>query len=72
MVICALIILFSVHLTFLYGQIGPEQSPCPDLFQYIFNGNEWYGIIEGPNPSTKHTIHLKVTLSLAAQLSTVR
>lgn len=46
-------------------------SPCPDLFQYRFDGAEWYGVTELPSPQLGQTIKLNVLLSLRAQLPTV-
>lgn len=46
-------------------------SPCPELFQYRFDGAEWYGVAELPSPQLGQTIKLNVLLSLRAQLPTV-
>lgn len=54
----------------LQGQGIPE-TPCPALFQYDFNGNEYFGIIELPSPRIGQTVKLNVIMSLRAQLPTV-
>lgn len=47
-------------------------SPCPHLFQYTYNGNNWIGEIELPSPPIQHhEVVLHVTLSLRAA-TTVR
>lgn len=46
-------------------------SPCPELFQYRFDGAEWYGVAELPSPQLGQTIKLNMLLSLRAQLPTV-
>lgn len=56
------------------GQGGYQQtpaSPCPDLFRYRYDGNEWHGMLEIPFASLGQTIKLNVMLSLKAQLPTV-
>lgn len=42
-------------------------SPCPQLFKYKYNGNDWYGELELPSPPIQHReVILKVVLSLRA------
>lgn len=42
-------------------------SPCPELFQYKFNGNDWYGELELPSPKIdQREVILQVSLSLRA------
>lgn len=47
-------------------------SPCPQLFQYKYNGNDWIGEVELPSPPIDHhEVILHITLSLKAA-TTVR
>lgn len=47
-------------------------SPCPQLFQYKYNGNDWIGELELPSPPIQHhEVILHITLSLKAS-TTVR
>lgn len=47
-------------------------SPCPQLFQYKYNGNDWIGELELPSPPIQHhEVILHITLSLKAA-TTVR
>lgn len=67
-----LVILIAVRLT--GGQVGYQQtpdSPCPHLFRYHYDGNEWQGIVDVPYNSLAQTIKLNVMLTVKAQLPTV-
>lgn len=47
-------------------------SPCPQLFQYKFDGNNWIGELQLPSPPIQHNeVVLHLTLSLRAA-TTVR
>lgn len=53
-----------------YYDIPP--SPCPQLFQYKYNGNDWIGELELPSPPIEHhEVILHITLTLRAA-TTVR
>lgn len=42
-------------------------SPCPRVFQYKFDGEEWYGELDVPSPPIEHReVILQVSLSLRA------
>lgn len=42
-------------------------SPCPQLFQYKYDGNNWIGELELPSPQIQHReVVLHITLSLRA------
>lgn len=42
-------------------------SPCPHLFQYKLQGNDWIGVLELPSPPIQHhEVILHLTLSLRA------
>lgn len=44
-------------------------SPCPYIFQYKFDGNEWYGVVQVPDsPFHKQRIELDVKLTLRATI----
>lgn len=53
-----------------FGQNLPP-SPCPNLFQYMHDGNEWFGLAELPSGPLGQTTKINVMLSLGAQLPTV-
>lgn len=53
------------------GYLSLPSSPCPDIFRYLFDGNEWFGMLEVPYLDTQETIKLNVLLSVQAQLTTV-
>ncbi|TMW47330.1 hypothetical protein DOY81_007593 [Sarcophaga bullata] len=38
---------------------GVPISPCPKMFQYRFDGTEWFGILSVRNPDFAHTLHLR-------------
>lgn len=63
-----------IVLIFVCGLAGAQdlQTPCPDIFQYRYDGGEWIGMVEIPSPPLGQTIKLNVMLSLRAQLPTVR
>lgn len=43
------------------------KSPCPQYFQYKFNGNDYFGEITLPSPPIQHReVLLHITLSLRA------
>lgn len=49
---------------------GVPNSPCPQLFQYRYDGNNWYGEMVLPSPPIQHNeVILLVTLSLRAATS---
>lgn len=52
-------------------QESPE-SPCPKIFNYQFNGNEWFALIQPQSFLAGPTITFEVTLSLRAELPSVR
>lgn len=63
----AQIITLAVFIVTSSGQQNNHPSnPCPEIFQYKFNGNEWYGVVEIPDLHLqyKHSIELIVTLYL--------
>lgn len=46
------------------------KSPCPQYFQYKFNGNDYFGEIILPSPPIQHReVILHITLSLRAATS---
>lgn len=48
-------------------------SPCPNIFNYQYNGEtgEYWGMVQVPSPPLGSTLHLTVNLTLNARLSTV-
>ncbi|XP_068141152.1 serine protease gd isoform X2 [Drosophila tropicalis] len=57
------------HVTKAIAQ-GMPISPCPKIFQYRFDGNEWFGLIAVRNPDVNQALHLRVTLSMRGKPTT--
>ncbi|XP_026847142.1 serine protease gd isoform X1 [Drosophila persimilis] len=49
---------------------GMPISPCPKIFQYRFDGNEWFGLIAVRNPDVRQPLQLRVTLSMRGKPTT--
>ncbi|SPP88756.1 serine protease gd isoform X2 [Drosophila guanche] len=49
---------------------GMPISPCPKIFQYRFDGNEWFGLIAVRNPDMRQPLQLRVTLSMRGKPTT--
>ncbi|XP_055913095.1 serine protease gd [Eupeodes corollae] len=49
---------------------GVPISPCPKIFQYRFDGAEWFGIMSLKNPDVGQVLNIKVTLSMRGKPST--
>lgn len=64
-VFCAIVL---IKFDFILGQ--GQQSPCPEYFQYQFDGDQWYGLIDIQSPPGQ-SIRLDAFFSLKAQLFTV-
>lgn len=47
------------------------QSPCPDTFEYRYDGQQWFGSLVVPSPVLGETLMLHLHMSLRAQLPTV-
>lgn len=62
------IIFENIHKT--YTQ-GVPISPCPKMFQYRFDGSEWYGLLSVRNPDFGQVLHLRVILSMRGKPTTV-
>ncbi|GAB0088229.1 Serine protease gd [Sergentomyia squamirostris] len=45
-------------------------SPCPRIFHYIYNGQEWQGVIEITSPPIGVTINLSVLLVVPQKITT--
>ncbi|XP_055377368.1 serine protease gd [Condylostylus longicornis] len=61
--IIAIYILIIVQQGVIHSQIMPI-SPCPNYFQYRFDGQHWFGRLRIENPLSNDPLHLKVTLSV--------
>lgn len=62
-------IIYSGILLLISGVVNGEipNSPCPQYFQYKFNGNDYFGEIILPSPPIQHReVILHITLSLRA------
>lgn len=51
---------------------GQNVSPCPRIFQYVFDGADWIGLLEIPSPMIGETVTIHVILTIRAVLPTVR
>lgn len=49
---------------------GVPISPCPKMFQYRFDGAEWFGIMALQNPEIGQVLNIKVTLSMRGKPTT--
>lgn len=49
---------------------GVPISPCPKIFQYRFDGVEWFGIMSLQNPDIGQVLNIKVTLSMRGKPNT--
>lgn len=58
------------HINKIFTQ-GIPISPCPKMFQYRFDGSEWFGILSVRNPDFGQALHLRVTLSMRGKPTTV-
>ncbi|XP_014088956.2 serine protease gd isoform X2 [Bactrocera oleae] len=45
-------------------------SPCPKIFQYRFDGTEWFGILSARNTDFAEALQIKVTLSMRGKPTT--
>ncbi|EDW00505.1 GH11823 [Drosophila grimshawi] len=48
---------------------GMPVSPCPKIFQYRFDGSEWFGLIAVRNPAVQ-ALQIRVTLSMRGKPTT--
>ncbi|XP_017063700.1 serine protease gd isoform X1 [Drosophila eugracilis] len=49
---------------------GMPISPCPKIFQYRFDGSEWFGLMAVRSPDGHQPLHIKVTLSMRGKPTT--
>ncbi|XP_017487283.1 PREDICTED: serine protease gd isoform X2 [Rhagoletis zephyria] len=49
---------------------GIPISPCPKIFQYRFDGAEWFGVLSVHNPDPSEALQVKVTLSMRGKPTT--
>ncbi|KPU75277.1 uncharacterized protein Dana_GF19315, isoform E [Drosophila ananassae] len=49
---------------------GMPITPCPKIFQYRFDGSEWFGLMAIHSPESHHPLHLRVTLSMRGKPTT--
>ncbi|XP_073828322.1 gastrulation-defective isoform X2 [Musca autumnalis] len=63
-----LFIIFE-HINKIFTQ-GIPISPCPKMFQYRFDGAEWFGILSVRNPDFGQVLHLRVILSMRGKPTT--
>ncbi|XP_061393648.1 serine protease gd [Musca vetustissima] len=63
-----LFIIFE-HINKIFTQ-GIPISPCPKMFQYRFDGAEWFGILSVRNPDFGQALHLRVILSMRGKPTT--
>ncbi|XP_005186800.1 serine protease gd [Musca domestica] len=63
-----LFIIFE-HINKIFTQ-GIPISPCPKMFQYRFDGAQWFGILSVRNPDFGQALHLRVILSMRGKPTT--
>ncbi|KAM7348834.1 gastrulation-defective [Cochliomyia hominivorax] len=63
-----MLIIFE-HINKIFTQ-GIPISPCPKMFQYRFDGAEWFGLLSVRNPDFGQALHLRVTLSMRGKPTT--
>lgn len=68
--LAAILILCIEHVTKAVAQ-GMPISPCPKVFQYRFDGSEWFGLMAVRSPDGHQPLHIRVTLSMRGKPTTV-
>lgn len=63
-----LLIQFAYHVNYSQQQLNNlPQSPCPHVFEYEYDGNEWFGVITVSSPRLdQKEVILHLALSLRA------
>ncbi|XP_020805444.1 serine protease gd isoform X1 [Drosophila serrata] len=65
-----LVILCSKHMSRAVAQ-GMPVSPCPKIFQYRYDGSEWFGLMAVRSPDARQMpLHIRVTLSMRGKPTT--
>lgn len=67
-IVCIMLCSYVKHSS---EQSGLPASPCPNMFQYSYDGSEWMGTIQVQGSPIGQTTKLEVMLSLRAQLQSV-
>ncbi|XP_041566648.1 serine protease gd isoform X2 [Drosophila elegans] len=67
----AILIICIEHVTKAVAQ-GMPISPCPKIFQYRFDGTEWFGLmaVRSPDVHSHQPLHIRVTLSMRGKPTT--
>ncbi|XP_070853727.1 serine protease gd isoform X2 [Drosophila suzukii] len=65
----AILILCIEHVSKAVAQ-GMPISPCPKVFQYRFDGSEWFGLMAVRSPDGHQPLHIRVTLSMRGKPTT--
>ncbi|XP_067614085.1 uncharacterized protein [Eurosta solidaginis] len=63
------IIIILQHINLIFTQ-GIPISPCPKVFQYRFDGTDWFGLLSIRNPNPSVALQIKVTLSMRGKPTT--
>lgn len=64
-VVILVLIINLVKIDYSNQQNSQLVSPCPNVFQYQFDGSSYYGLITTPSPSLdKREVVLQLSLSL--------
>ncbi|XP_067635324.1 serine protease gd [Eurosta solidaginis] len=63
------IIIILQHINRIFTQ-GIPISPCPKVFQYRFDGTDWFGLLSVRNPNPSVALQIKVTLSMRGKPTT--
>ncbi|XP_039500296.1 serine protease gd isoform X2 [Drosophila santomea] len=67
--LAAILILCIEHVSKAVAQ-GMPISPCPKVFQYRFDGSEWFGLMAVRSPDGHQPLHIRVTLSMRGKPTT--
>ncbi|XP_016984195.1 serine protease gd isoform X2 [Drosophila rhopaloa] len=67
--LAAILIICIEHVSKAVAQ-GMPISPCPKIFQYRFDGTEWFGLMAIRSPDVHQPLHIRVTLSMRGKPTT--
>ncbi|KAH8235882.1 hypothetical protein KR032_010120 [Drosophila birchii] len=69
-VIILITLICSKHVSWTVAQ-GMPVSPCPKIFQYRYDGSEWFGLMAVRSPDARQMpLHIRVTLSMRGKPTT--
>nr|XP_017015464.1 serine protease gd isoform X2 [Drosophila takahashii] len=68
--LCICILILCIELVSKAVAQGMPVSPCPKIFQYRFDGSEWFGLMAVRSPDGHQPLHIRVTLSMRGKPTT--